>query len=121
MIYCPYTDCEIPVEQASSEHIIPLALGGTDGLELLVDAAANAHWGSLLDGKFASELVTALRRTKFDTRGQSSKEPKAIIKHASYGEDDRPAQVSFHSKHGMKVWDSRDRAFRERVPTVKLV
>ena len=120
MIYCPYTDCMIPRNQASSEHIIPLALGGVDGFELPVDAAANDHWGSVLDGAFANELPIAIRRTKFDARGHSGKEPTATFKNASYGVDERPAQISFHSKHGLKVWDAKDREIKERVPWFKI-
>ena len=28
MVYCPYTDREIPESESSPEHIIPLSLGG---------------------------------------------------------------------------------------------
>ena len=62
----------------------------------------------------------ALKRTKFDTRGHSGKEPTALIRKANYGEDRRPAQVHFHSKEGLKVWDSRDEAFKERVPSFEI-
>ena len=33
----------------------------------------------------------------------------ATIKKASCGSDNRPAQVSFHSKRGLNVWDARNR------------
>ena len=120
MIYCPYNDREIPRDQANSEHTISLTLGGVDGFELPVDAEANAHWGSALDGQFANEFVTSLHRTRFDARGYRGEEPKAIIKHARYGQDDRPAQVSLHSERGIKVRDSQDRQYKERVPKFKI-
>ena len=117
MIYCPYIDRDIPRAQSSPEHIIPLSLGGVDGLEIFVDSAFNSHVGSKLDGALANEFLFALNRTKFDTRGHSGKKPVALIRTATYGEDSRPAQVQFHSKDGLKIWDSRDREFKERVPS----
>ena len=103
MINCLFTEREFPGDQASSEHIIPLALSGVDGVELLVRPEAHADWGSALGGQFAKEFVTALRHIELDTRRQSRQEPRAIVKHASYGEDNRPAQVSFHAERGIKV------------------
>ena len=120
MIYCPYTDKDIPEAQSSPEHIIPLSLGGTNGLEISVDSAVNSQLGSKLDGALANEFVFALKRTKFDTRGHSGKKPTALIRKATYGEDRRPAQVHFHSKDGLKVWDSRDEVFKERVPRFEI-
>ena len=104
MIYCPYTDRDIPETQSSPEHIIPLSLGGINGLEISVDSAVNSQVGSKLDGALANEFVFALKRTKFDTRGHSGRKPTALIRKATYGEDRRPAQVHFHSKEGLKVW-----------------
>ena len=62
----------------------------------------------------------ALNRTKFDTRGHSGKRPVALIRRASYGESGRPAQVSFHSKEGLEVWDSRDGEYKEHVPQFEI-
>ena len=120
MIYCPYTDRDIQEAQSSPEHIIPLSLGGINGLEISVDSAVNSQVGSKLDGALANEFVFALKRTKFDTRGHSGKKPTALIRKATYGEDRRPAQVHFHSNEGLKVWDSRDGEFKERVPRFEI-
>ena len=116
MIYCPYTDRDIPEGQSSPEHIIPLSLGGINGLEISVDSAVNSQVGSKLDGALGNEFLFALKRTKFDTRGHSGKKPVALIRKATYGENNRPAQVCFHSNERLKVWDSRDGQFKERVP-----
>ena len=120
MIYCPYTDRDIPEAQSSPEHIIPLSLGGVNGFKISVDSAVNSQVGSELDGALANEFLFALKRTKFDTRGHSGKKPTALIRKANYGEDRRAAQVHFHSKDGLKVWDSRDKAFKERVPSFEI-
>jgi hypothetical protein len=62
----------------------------------------------------------ALRRTEFDARGHSGKKSLAIIKSADYGNDKRPAQVHSHKKDGLKVWDARDREFKDRVPSFNI-
>ena len=116
MIYCPYTDKDISEAQSSREHIIPLSLGGVDGFEIPVDHTFNSEVGSKLDGALANEFLFALKRTKFDARGHSGKKLVARIKSATYGEDSRPAQIDFHSKERLRVWDSRDREVKERVP-----
>ena len=120
MIYCPYLDQDIPDDQASPEHIIPLSLGGCNSLEIPVDAVFNSEVGSVLDGAVANELFFTLRRTEYDARGHSGKKPIAIIKSADYGDDKRPAQVHFHKKDGLRVWDAKDREFKERVPSVNI-
>ena len=109
VIYCPYSNRDLPENTTNREHIIPLSLGGVDGFEIPVDAAVNSYLGKALDAPLASEFLFALRRTKYNARGHSGKEPLATIKKASYGSDNRPAQVSFHSKRGLCVWDARDR------------
>ena len=120
MIYCPYTDRDIPEAQSSPEHIVPLSLGGINGLEIPVDSAFNSQVGSKLDGALANEFLFALKRTKFDARGHSGKKPVALVRKATYSENSRPAQVRFHSKERLKVWDSRDREFKERVPQFEI-
>ena len=112
MTYCPYTDRTLRESEVNSEHVIPLSLGGIDGFEILVDAGFNAKVGSELEGALAKEFIWALARTKYDARGHSGKDPKATIKNATYGDDNRAAQVHFHSHNGLSFWDVRDRAFK---------
>ena len=111
MVYCPYTDREIPVEKSNSEHIIPLSLGGVSGFEIPVDRGFNSRVGSELDGRLSNEFLWALVRTRHDSRGHSGKKPFAIIKTAQYGKDDRLAQVYFHQREGVRVWDVRNRKY----------
>ena len=107
--YCPYSDQDLRHDRTTSEHIIPLSLGGANGFEVRVDADLNAKLGSELDGQLANEFFIAMRRTAFDARGHSGKEPWATIRDARYGPDDRPAQVHFHRRHGIRLWDALDR------------
>ena len=117
MIYCPYTDRSVPRSSATSEHILPLSLGGVDGLEIPVDSELNSKLGSALDGALANEFVWELNRTRYDARGHSGKEPMATIKRASHGEDNRPAQAHFHAKHGICLWDAMSRQSMKNVGT----
>lgn len=109
LAYCPYTNRGIDRERTTAEHIIPLALGGTNGFEIPVDAEFNSKLGSELDGQLSNEFLIAMRRTKYNARGHSGNEPWATIKKPSYGADDRPAQVRIHRKHGIRLWDVQDR------------
>ena len=115
IVYCPYTDRELACDSASAEHVIPLSLGGTSALTIPVDKSANSTLGSELDGALANEFPIELRRTRYDARGHSGKEPWATIRNASYGESDRPAQTHFHHKHGIRLWDARDKEVRSGV------
>ena len=108
MVYCPYTNREIPESGTSREHIIPLSLGGVNGFEVAVDTTFNSKVGADIDGALANEFLIAMRRTEYDARGHSGKEPMATVR-ATYGEDARPAQVTFNKKKGMGLWDARDR------------
>ena len=81
LICCPYTDQELPKSKTNSEHIIPLALGGVNGFNVHVDRDFNSQLGSELDGSLANEFLWALRRTEYDARGHSGREPVAT----SYG------------------------------------
>ena len=120
MIYCPYTDRDIPDSRADSEHIIPLSLGGVNGFEIPVDADFNSRVGSELDGALANEFMWVIARTEYDALGHSGKEPKATIKDASYGDENRVAQVHFHKKKGVSVWDVRDREFKSRPGPIRI-
>ena len=120
MIYCPYTDRNLPESKTNSEHVIPLSLGGVNGFEILVDAGFNAKIGSVLEGALANEFIWALTRTKYDARGHSGKEPKATIKNATYGDDNRAAQVHFHNQKGLSLWDVRDREIKKVPGTFKI-
>ena len=112
VIYCPYTDRELPREMATTEHVIPLALGGINGLTLPVDSRSNSTLGSELDGALANEFFVAMRRSEYDARGHSGKEPWAIATKATLDESERPIQVHIHRRHGIKLWDPRDKQMK---------
>ena len=119
MIYCPYTDREIPKVQSNSEHIIPLSLGGTNELTVEVDKKTNDQLGSDLDSALANDFFVAMRRSEYDARGHSGKAPWAISKHASHGDNARPAQVQLHRRHGLKLRDAKDQVFVKNSETAQ--
>ena len=111
MIYCPYTDREIPKVRSNPEHIIPLSLGGTNELTIDVDRESNSQLGHELDGALANDFLVALRRSEYGARGHSGREPWAISRNASHGNEARPAQVHLHRRHGLRLWDAKEREF----------
>ena len=107
LIYCPYTDRDIPKARSNTEHIIPKSLGGADELTIPVDKKFNSRLGSKLDRALANDFFVTLRRSQYEAPGHSGKEPWATSKKAEYGDNNRSAQVQIHRKHGMKLWDAR--------------
>ena len=112
MVYCPYTNRELPDRSTSREHIVPLSLGGVNGFEIEVDSTFNAEVGTELDGPLANDFFLKLRRTEYDTRGHSRKEPVATVR-ATYGDQNRQALVHLHKKKGLSVWDVRTRELKK--------
>lgn len=111
MIYCPYTDLDLPEEQCSSEHIVPLALGGTNGFEIPVSASFNSKVGSEIDGALANDFLTLSKRSKHDIRGHNGKRPHHIVKKAFNAETLAPLQVHLDQLNGLKVWDPISKSF----------
>ena len=105
-IWCPYTNLEVDASATSSEHIVPLSLGGSNSFTIPVDAAFNAQVGGAVDGAIASDFFTLMRRQKLDARGHTGKRPVPVVRRASIGTSSRPAQVTFHEE-GIAVWDAR--------------
>lgn len=96
-----------------------MSLGGVNGFEIPVNSAFNSQVGSSLDGALANEFLVSLRRTRYNARGHSGKEPFATIKKATYG-DGRLAHVHFHQKRGLRVWDVRERMSKQVTGPVRI-
>jgi hypothetical protein len=104
--YCIYTDRDIAEADASDEHVIPLALGGSNKFTVRVSRDFNSKVGARLDGAMANDFVIAMNRTKYDARGHSGRKPTVHLKNARWGPDERPAQVQLSVTDGMRVWDA---------------
>jgi hypothetical protein len=105
--YCPYTDQDCPDAETSSEHIIPLALGGVNGFEIPVQTRANSDAGSKIDAAMAEDFLVKMKRNRFDVRGHGGREPIVVIKQATNGQG-LPVQVELNQRSGLAVWSPRD-------------
>jgi len=110
LIYCPYTDREIPQDDTSLEHVIPLALGGHDRFVVPVDRKTNSSLGSSIDGALANEFFVARQRVKYDARGHSGHEPSVILKQVKDRTAQRPLQVRWGKR--LEVYDVIERRYR---------
>lgn len=105
-VYCIYTDKTIPVETATREHILPLALGGANGFEILADRDCNSRLGYKIDGALAEDFLVKMKRNLVDARGHSRKRPVVVARHSTLDDTDKPVQVHF-DRSDFKVWDPR--------------
>lgn len=104
-MYCPYTDQEVLPSEANSEHIIPLALGGSNEFTIDVNAKFNAEVGSKVDGVLANDFLILPRRIALNARGHTKKKPTAISKKSTMGDKKSPVQIEFFSEEGLRVYD----------------
>lgn len=102
MVYCPYTDKELDENAVNSEHIIPLSLGGVNGLEIPVCKEFNARIGSEVDAKIGQELIIQSRRTKLKVKGHSRKMPSMYYKNAEDVDTELPLQMKITKDDGIK-------------------
>ncbi|MBN8412140.1 hypothetical protein [Halomonas litopenaei] len=110
MTYCVYTDRE--TTDPSSEHILPLSLGGHDDFVIDVDRKFNNDIGSKVDGKLANDFLVLFDRDKASAVGHSKKHPIPTVKHARLM-DGTPVQAMF-GKDGLSLFDLRERKKIER-------
>lgn len=104
MIYCPYTDQELEDSQTSSEHILPLSLGGINGFEIPVCKEFNSSSGSKIDGALANDFLVLMKRNELDIRGHSGKKPLPIAKRSKDLSTGKPLQVTFDKLGGLKLF-----------------
>lgn len=106
LVYCPYSDREIPEAEASLEHIIPLSLGGDDRLTIRVDRQVNSQVGHDIDGPLANDFLLSQRRAQYDARGHSGKEPEFVVKKAYDADSGAPLQAIFGNRR-LRLRDPR--------------
>lgn len=111
LVYCPYTDRELRIEETSREHIIPLALGGIDGIEIPVCLKFNSTVGSEVDGALANDFLVMTKRDKYNVKGHSGQEPVFVVKNSSDLCTGQPLQVSLGQREGLKIWSPVERRF----------
>ncbi|HEY1084060.1 MAG TPA: hypothetical protein VGE29_17485 [Prosthecobacter sp.] len=106
LVWCPYTDKDLPLDSCSPEHIVPLSLGGCNEFTIPVAKEANSTVGSEIDGGIANDFFINLARSRLNMRGHNgSKRPKAT-RRAKFG--NKPVQIEF-TGGAPKVWDAIER------------
>ena len=103
-IYCPYTNEHISFDSTNSEHILPLSLGGIDGLEISVDKNFNSTVGSKIDGKLSNDFLILQQRNKLDVRGHSAKKPVTVLKSGKLADEKSPVRVEIDRSSGLNLW-----------------
>lgn len=113
MVYCPYTNKDLPISKCTSEHIIPLSLGGLNGFEIPVDKDFNSTAGSKIDGAIANDFLIKMKRNEHDVRGHSNKKPVVVAKKSKDTNSGEPIQITFdrQSVEGLKIWSPIDRGY----------
>jgi hypothetical protein len=109
MIYCPYTDRDIPVIESSPEHIIPLALGGLNSFTLPVSAVFNSKVGTDIDGALANDFLVISQRDKHGVKGHRGKHPEYVSRSASNAVTGEPLQVTLGQRRGLRIWSPRQK------------
>ncbi|CAD0325708.1 hypothetical protein [Xanthomonas hortorum] len=107
-IWCPYTDRDLSLDQTSSEHIVPLSLGGSNAFQLPVFHQFNSESAAKIDAKMSNEFAVMFRRSAFNALGHSKAPPTPMLRHGRLG-DGRPVQIRFVKNEGIKVFDPRQR------------
>lgn len=108
-VYCPYTDRDIPLTESSPEHIIPLALGGTNGFTIAVSSDFNSRVGSEIDGALANDFLVKSKRDKHGAKGHSKKHPENIFPNASNADTGEPLHVTLGQVRGLRLWDPKQK------------
>jgi len=103
MNYCPYTDQDLEYSKVNSEHIIPLSLGGVNGLEIPVCKKFNSYAGSNIDAKIGQELVVQSKITQLKVKGHSGKIPAMYYKNAHDAKSGLPLQVRITKDEGIEL------------------
>jgi len=105
--YCPYTDKDLDPSETTEEHIIPKSLGGHDALVLPVEKGINSELGTSIDGALANDFFISKKRSQYDARGHSRKEPVFVMKNAKDVASGRPLQLRWGKK--LEVFDPVER------------
>ncbi|MEG8103286.1 HNH endonuclease, partial [Xanthomonas hortorum pv. gardneri] len=102
-IWCPYTDRDLSLDQTSSEHIVPLSLGGSNAFQLPVFHQFNSESAAKIDAKMSNEFAVMFRRYAFNALGHSKAPPTPMHLHGRLG-DGRPVQLRLVKNEGLKVY-----------------
>lgn len=110
MPYCPYIDKDCSDCEVSTEHIVPLSLGGVNGFAIPVHGTSNSDIGSKVDAAMAEDFLVKTKRDRYDVRGHSGKEAVFVVRRARNA-DGLPLEVALNQRSGIQVWSPRHREY----------
>ena len=102
LIWCPYTDQEIPLADTTPEHVVPLSLGGVNEFCVRTEKKANSDIGSKIDAPLAEEFLVKQRRNRLGMVGHSGKRPVVTWKRSEL-ESGEPVQVTL-DRGDVRIW-----------------
>lgn len=108
MIWCPYLGEWIPKDVFTVEHIIPLALGGSNKLTIPA-STHNSKYGGEIEGKLERDMILKLARVQTNTAGRSKgrkgkrREIEYVFRNVK-AEDGRLLRMAFQPD-GVELYD----------------
>jgi len=112
-VYCIYSDSEVGGGEANLDHVIPLALGGTDEFRVVARSDLNGKMSGEIEGPLANDFLVHVARSRGQVLGHSARVPRARAKKAKIVEPDseRPVSLEFGDKDGLRVWDPKKKLY----------
>jgi hypothetical protein len=112
-IWCPYIGSYIEQVDSTPEHIIPLALGGSNLFVVPVERNINSKLGSEIDGKYGEDFLVKIRRNRNGAKGHSGKKAVPIVK-KGFDEKNNPIQVNLDIENeNIQLYDPKERISRD--------
>lgn len=90
--YCIYSGNHLPEGALSAEHVIPRSLGGSGATVIRCSQQVNSRLGHEIDGKLANDPIVMFGRRDADARGNSGKQPRAILRRTTAWKRGQPFQ-----------------------------
>lgn len=109
LIWCPYTDREIPLADSAREHVVPLSLGGVNEFCIRTEKKANLEVGSKIDARLADEFLVKQRRNRLGMVGHSGKYPVVTWKRSELDTGER-VQVTL-DRGDVQVWSPQQNQY----------
>lgn len=107
--YCIYKDAESL--DLSTEHVIPLSLGGHDRFSIMADRKINNGIAAKIDSNIATDFQILFSRRNANAKGHSGRPPVPIARSSTF--KGRKVQVSF-GRTGLEVFDVVTRKYVDK-------
>ena len=109
LVWCPYTNKQIPFADTAPEHVVPRSLGGVNDFCVPTDKKANWDLGSKIDARLADEFLVKQRRNRLGMVGHSGKYPVVKWRHSEL-DSGEPVQVTL-DRGDVRIWSPRRKQY----------